>query len=100
MAAELKLHLDPGAIAGLSEGEVIATWPDVSGYGRNVAPQGGTAYYSPTGMGGLPGVVISGTEWFLGQGVLSQYIGASAWAMVARPISWPSGVTPAFRAIF
>lgn len=89
MAAELKLHLDPGAIAGLSEGEVIATWPDVSGYGRNVAPQGGTAYYSPTGMGGLPGVVISGTEWFLGQGVLSQYIGASAWAMVGafRPIA-------------
>jgi hypothetical protein len=81
MAAELKLHLDPGAISS-TEGAVISTWPEVSGYGRNVTPQAGTAYYSPTGMNGLPGVVVAPNEWFLGQGVLSQYIGASAWAMV------------------
>jgi hypothetical protein len=90
----LQLDLDAGAFVGSTGAAVGAAgsgFPDVSGWNREFrqATAGNRPTYSPTVMNGLPGIVFDGVDDYLtGQGILSQYYGASGFAMLAvfRPL--------------
>lgn len=87
----LKLHLDPSAITGVAEGGAVATFPDVSGWGRDHVQTTPSAQptFSTSGIAGRPGVRFNGTstEMQHGAGSLADYLGASAgaWIVVVQP---------------
>lgn len=81
--AEKKLHLDAGAAVG-TDGSAVSNFPDVSGYLRGF---GQTGANRPTlylrALAGRPGVLFDGVnDYMTGPGVLSQYFGASAFAVL------------------
>ena len=50
----LKLHLDASAITGLSDGNTVNTWTDVSGLGNNATRTNGAPTYETNELGGKP----------------------------------------------
>lgn len=88
--AEKKLHLDASACVG-TDGSAISSFVDTSGYVRNFTQSGGSrpALYLRA-LAGRPGVLFDGSDDSMtGQGVLSQYFGASAFSVlcVFKPLA-------------
>lgn len=65
--AGLQLWLDASQIAGLNDGDAVATWADVSGNGRDVTQASATARptYQTAEVNGLPVVRCDGVDDFL-----------------------------------
>lgn len=66
--AGIKLHLKADAIAGLTDGQAVSSWPDSSGNGFN-ATQGSGSYqpiYKTNIKNGMPIVRFDGADDYLG----------------------------------
>jgi len=50
----LKLHLDASALTGLTDGQTVTTWTDVSGSGNNATAIGSAATYQTGALNGQP----------------------------------------------
>lgn len=61
--AGLALHFDAVALTGLSNGDAVAAWPDLSGNGRNGSAVG-TPRYTTGALNGLPVVRFAVTDRF------------------------------------
>lgn len=59
----LVLHLDAGALAGMSEGQTVAVWPDLSGTGHDAAGLGDPSYHAGV-LNGQPAVRLDGNDCF------------------------------------
>jgi hypothetical protein len=81
---DLAAHFDATAMTGLSDGDPVALWRDLSGHGRD-ATQATTAArpaYSTAGIGGRPSVRFDGADDFLFLGDLSDLVPAAATLIV------------------
>lgn len=102
----LQLDLDAAAYTG-ADGDTIGAsigtgFPDVSGWGREFrqSTSGARPTFRRSICNGLPGVLFDGTDdYMVGQGTLSQYYGAAAFAVlcVFAPRSFVAATTPPYN---
>ena len=61
--SSLVLHLDAGSITGLTEGQKVSTWQDLSGNGNHAAARGNPTFRQNV-LNGLPVVHLGGGDTF------------------------------------
>lgn len=78
--AGCELWLDASQIVGLSDGDPVETWPDLSGNGNDAtqASVGNQPTYQTNEFGGLPGIQFSGGQVL---NLLSDISGAQPWTV-------------------
>jgi hypothetical protein len=81
----LRLWLKADAITGLSDGQALASWTDLSGQNNHATQGTGSRQplYKTNALNGLPVVRFDGVDDFLGGAGLSTFISASAATILA-----------------
>jgi methionine-rich copper-binding protein CopC len=73
----LTLHLDTSQLTGLSDGDTVATWTDMSGFGNHATTSVGTPIYKTGVLGGYPVMRFDNNSSFTTANLSAQFPSAA-----------------------